>query len=175
MQFPNDSWRLTLPRKLDKVAQKEFEAGIPQIQSGGYTTLALDLNLVVLISNSGLGQIAMIFLDLKAKGIEVNFVGISPKIQGMLDRLDSRIFLPRQNSRRSFPTSNWQLTHLDQWNFHWFTDPKNALLAKLVYAANTRVVRISSSHQTGIRFRTSQQRRVRILNEVTKENTHSPS
>ena len=86
MPFPKGFWRLTLPRKFDREAQKEFEIRIQQILSGGYTKLALDLNPVALISNSGLGQIAMTCLDLKAKGIQVSFVGISPKIKGMLDR-----------------------------------------------------------------------------------------
>ena len=86
MPFPKGFWRLTLPRKFDREAQKEFEIRIEQILSGGYTKLALDLHPVALISNSGLGQIAMTCLDLKAKGIQVRFVGISPKIKGMLDR-----------------------------------------------------------------------------------------
>ena len=85
-QFPKESWSLTFPRKFDKVAQKEFEARIQEILSSGYTKLALDLNLVAFISNAGLGKIAMTCMDLKAKGIRVTFVGISPKVQGMLDR-----------------------------------------------------------------------------------------
>jgi anti-anti-sigma factor len=86
VQLPNDSWRLTLPRKFDKVAQKELESRIQEILISGYTKLELDLNLVAFVSSSGLGQIAMTCLDLKAKGIQVTVVGISPKIQGMLDR-----------------------------------------------------------------------------------------
>jgi anti-anti-sigma factor len=86
LQFPKDSWRLTLPRKFDKVAQKEFEARIQQILSGGYIRLSLDLSLVAFVSNSGLGQIAMTCLDLKSKGIQVTVVGISQKVQGLLDR-----------------------------------------------------------------------------------------
>jgi anti-anti-sigma factor len=86
VQLPNDSWRLTLPRKFDKVAQKELESRIQETLMSGYTKLELDLNLVAFVSSSGLGQIAMTCLDLKAKGIQVTVVGISPKIQGMLDR-----------------------------------------------------------------------------------------
>ena len=84
-QLPKDSWHLSLPRKFDKVAQKEFEARIQEILSGGYTKLALDLSLVESTTPSGLSQIEMTYLDLKAKGIQVT-VEISPKIQGMLDR-----------------------------------------------------------------------------------------
>jgi anti-anti-sigma regulatory factor len=85
VQFPNDSWRLTLPKKFYKVAQKEFEARIQEILISGYTKLALDLSLVESTTPSGLSQIERTYLDLKAKGIQVT-IEISPKIQGMLDR-----------------------------------------------------------------------------------------
>lgn len=86
LQFQKNSWRLTLPRKFDKIAQKEFEAKIQQILSGGYIKLSLDLSLVTFVSSAGLGQITMTCLDLKAKGIQVTVDGISQKVQGLLDR-----------------------------------------------------------------------------------------
>ncbi|MGP0593230.1 STAS domain-containing protein [Nitrospira sp. T9] len=131
LQIPKDFWRLTLRRKFNRVAQKEFEARIQQILLDGYTKLGLDLNPVALISNSGLGQIAMTWLDLKAKGIQVSLAGISPKMVCWTD-MNSQIFLALQKSRRLFPSSEvstipfcsipfgqaWKPTHVDQWNFH---------------------------------------------------------
>ncbi len=86
LQFQNHSRRLTLAKKFDKAAQKELELKIQELVASGHTKLELNLNLVEFISSSGLGQIAMTCFDLKAKGVEVTVVGVSQKIQGMLDR-----------------------------------------------------------------------------------------
>ncbi len=86
LQFELDTWRLILAKKFDTAAQKEFDARIQEILANGYTKVELNLNLVEFINSSGLGHIATTYSDLKTKGVHVTVVGISEKIQGMLDR-----------------------------------------------------------------------------------------
>ena len=84
---------IDLEGRFDKVARRKFDASIKDVLTGRYSNVVFNFSPLSFIDSSGLGKIALAYLDLKRTGVEVTIVGLPPKIRRLLDRHGlSRLF-----------------------------------------------------------------------------------